>query len=118
MSARARTTSRTRSCRSTGVYTNKFPGGVAYRCSFRVSEAVYLIERMVDVLAQKLGMDKAEIRLMNFIRRDQFPFATPLGLSYDSGDYEPALRKVLAAVDYPALRAEQAARRADPHASG
>ncbi|POR51479.1 carbon monoxide dehydrogenase large subunit apoprotein [Paraburkholderia eburnea] len=99
-----------------GVYTNKFPGGVAYRCSFRVTEAVYLIERMVDVLAQKLGIDKAEIRLRNFIRKDQFPFSTPLGLDYDSGDYEPALRKVLAAVDYPALRAEQAARRADPNA--
>ncbi|MFM0500029.1 aerobic carbon-monoxide dehydrogenase large subunit [Paraburkholderia caffeinilytica] len=99
-----------------GVYTNKFPGGVAYRCSFRVTEAVYLIERMVDVLAQKLGIDKAEIRLRNFIRKEQFPFSTPLGLDYDSGDYEPALRKVLAAVDYPALRAEQAARRADPNA--
>ncbi|KND54758.1 Carbon monoxide dehydrogenase form I, large chain [Candidatus Paraburkholderia kirkii] len=99
-----------------GVYTNKFPGGVAYRCSFRVTEAVYLIERMVDVLAQKLGIDKAEIRLCNFIRKEQFPYTTPLGLEYDSGDYEPALRKVLAAVDYPALRAEQAQRRADPAA--
>jgi carbon-monoxide dehydrogenase large subunit len=99
-----------------GVYTNKFPGGVAYRCSFRVTEAVYLIERMIDVLAQKLGIDKAEIRLRNFIRKEQFPYSTPLGLEYDSGDYEPAFRKVLAAVDYPALRAEQAARRADPNA--
>ena len=45
-----------------GVYTNKAPGGVAYRCSFRDTEAVYLIERMIDVLAQKLGIDKAEIR--------------------------------------------------------
>ncbi|MCA8090448.1 carbon-monoxide dehydrogenase large subunit [Burkholderia anthina] len=99
-----------------GVYTNKFPGGVAYRCSFRVTEAVYLIERMVDVLAQKLGIDKAEIRLRNFIRKEQFPYATPLGLEYDSGNYAPALEKVLAAVDYPALRAEQAARRADPDA--
>ncbi|MGS0893275.1 aerobic carbon-monoxide dehydrogenase large subunit [Burkholderia stagnalis] len=99
-----------------GVYTNKFPGGVAYRCSFRVTEAVYLIERMVDVLAQKLGIDKAEIRLRNFVRKEQFPYATPLGLEYDSGDYAPALEKVMAAVDYPALRAEQAARRADPDA--
>src|SRR5260370_7399476 len=71
---------------------------------------------MVDVLAQKLGIDMAEIRLRNFIRKDQFPYTTPLGLEYDSGDYEPALKKVLAAVDYPALRAEQAARRADPAA--
>ena len=69
-----------------GVYTNKFPGGVAYRCSFRVTEAVYLIERMVDVLAQKLGIDKAEIRLRNFVRKEQFPYQTPLGLEYDSGD--------------------------------
>lgn len=97
-----------------GVYTNKFPGGVAYRCSFRVTEAVYLIERMVDVLAQKLGIDKAEIRLRNFIKKEQFPYTTPLGLEYDSGNYAPALRKALDAVDYPALRAEQATKRADP----
>jgi aerobic carbon-monoxide dehydrogenase large subunit len=99
-----------------GVYTNKFPGGVAYRCSFRVTEAVYLIERMIDVLAQKLGIDKAEIRLRNFVQKEQFPYHTPLGLEYDSGDYEPALRKALAAMDYPKLRAEQAARRQDPNA--
>src|SRR6516225_4771459 len=97
-----------------GVYTNKFPGGVAYRCSFRVTEAVYLIERMVDILAQKLGMDKAEIRAKNLIRKEQFPYTSPFGFEYDSGDYHTALEKVLTAVDYPALRAEQAARRADP----
>jgi aerobic carbon-monoxide dehydrogenase large subunit len=99
-----------------GVYTNKFPGGVAYRCSFRVTEAVYLIERMIDVLAQKLGIDKAEIRLRNFVQKEQFPYHTPLGLEYDSGDYDPALRKALAAMDYPKLRAEQEARRQDPNA--
>lgn len=98
-----------------GVYTNKFPGGVAYRCSFRVTEAVYLVERMIDVLAQKLGIDKAEIRLRNFIAKEQFPYHTPLGLEYDSGDYAPALRRVMKAVDYDALRAEQAAKRADPN---
>ncbi|GAA4334470.1 aerobic carbon-monoxide dehydrogenase large subunit [Pigmentiphaga soli] len=101
-------------CRVDGVYTNKAPGGVAYRCSFRVTEAVYLIERMVDVLAQKLGIDKAEIRARNFIRREQFPYQSALGFEYDSGDYAAALKKVLDAVDYPALRAEQAAKRADP----
>ncbi|MFY7916305.1 MAG: aerobic carbon-monoxide dehydrogenase large subunit, partial [Rubrivivax sp.] len=97
-----------------GVYTNKAPGGVAYRCSFRVTEAVYLIERMVDVLAQKLGMDKAEIRAKNFIRKEQFPYTSAFGFEYDSGDYQTALDKVLTAVDYKALRAEQAAKRADP----
>ncbi|WP_397474094.1 aerobic carbon-monoxide dehydrogenase large subunit [Pusillimonas sp.] len=99
-----------------GVYTNKFPGGVAYRCSFRVTEAVYIVERMVDILAQKLGMDKAEIRLKNFIPADRFPYQNPLGLEFDSGDYTTALRKVMDAVDYPALRAEQEQRRADPSA--
>ena len=100
-----------------GVYTNKAPGGVAYRCSFRVTEAVYLVERMVDVLAQKLGMDKAEIRAKNFIRKEQFPYTSAFGFEYDSGDYQTALDKVLTAVDYKALRAEQAARRADPNAT-
>lgn len=99
-----------------GVYTNKFPGGVAYRCSFRVTEAVYIVERMVDILAQKLGMDKAEIRLKNFIPKESFPYQNPLGLEFDSGDYDTALRKVLDAVDYKALRDEQAQRRADPNA--
>jgi aerobic carbon-monoxide dehydrogenase large subunit len=99
-----------------GVYTNKFPGGVSYRCSFRVTEAVYLIERMIDVLALKLGIDKAEIRLRNFVRKEQFPYFTPLGLEYDSGDYEPALRKALNAVNYKGLLAEQSQRRADADA--
>ena len=63
-------------CSVKGVYTNKAPGGVAYRCSFRVTEAVYIIERMVDILAQKLGMDKAEIRAKNFIRKEQFPYTS------------------------------------------
>lgn len=95
-----------------GVYTNKAPGGVAYRCSFRVTEAVYLIERMIDVLAQKLGLDKAEIRFRNFIRKEQFPYRSALGWEYDSGDYETALRKVLDTVGYEELRREQAEKRA------
>ncbi len=95
-----------------GVYTNKAPGGVAYRCSFRVTEAVYLIERMMDVLAQKLDMDKAEIRFRNFIKPGQFPYQTCLGWEIDSGSYAEGLKKVLAAVDYPALRREQAEKRA------
>ena len=95
-----------------GVYTNKAPGGVAYRCSFRVTEAVYLIERMMDVLAQKLGIDKAEIRRRNFVKREQFPYKTALGWELDSGDYHTALDKVLQAVDYDGLRREQAEKRA------
>jgi len=104
-------------CRVDGVYTNKAPGGVAYRCSFRVTEAVYLIERMVDVLAQKLSLDKADIRRKNFIRKEQFPYRSAFGWEYDSGNHHDALEKVLKAVDYKALRAEQAAKRADPSSS-
>ncbi|MDH4167286.1 MAG: aerobic carbon-monoxide dehydrogenase large subunit [Gammaproteobacteria bacterium] len=104
-------------CRVDGVYTNKAPGGVAYRCSFRVTEAVYLIERMVDVLAQKLNLDKADIRRKNFIRKEQFPYRSAFGWEYDSGNHHDALEKVLTAVDYKALRAEQAAKRADPNSS-
>ena len=91
-----------------GVYTNKAPGGVAYRCSFRVTEAAYLIERLIDSLAQKLGIDKAEIRSRNFIQPNQFPYQSCLGWEYDSGDYPTALEKALKAVDYKGLRAEQA----------
>ena len=91
----------------TAAYTNSAPGGVAYRCSFRVTEAVYLIERMVKVLADELDMDPAEIRRKNFIQPDQFPYETPTGWNYDSGDYEAALDKALEMADYEHYREEQ-----------
>ena len=91
-----------------GVYTNKAPGGVAYRCSFRVTEAAYFIERMIEVLAIELNMDAAELRRINFITKDQFPYNSALGWEYDSGDYHTAWDKALASVDYDALRKEQA----------
>ena len=90
-----------------GVYTNKAPGGVAYRCSFRVTEAAYCIERAMDIMAQKLGMDPAELRMKNLIRREQFPYTSALGWEYDSGDYQTALRKAMDTVGYQKLRAEQ-----------
>lgn len=93
-----------------GVYTNKAPGGVAYRCSFRVTEAAYFIERMIEVLAIELNMDAAELRAKNFIRKDQFPYTSAMGWEYDSGDYHTAWDKALKAVGYEALRAEQAER--------
>lgn len=94
-----------------GVYTNKAPGGVAYRCSFRVTEAAYAIERIVDVLAQKLNMDPAELRLKNFIQPQQFPYKSALGWEYDSGEYPTAMKKAMETVGYQALRAEQAQKR-------
>lgn len=93
-----------------GVYTNKAPGGVSYRCSFRVTEAVYFIERMIEVLAIEMNMDAAELRRINFINKDQFPYNSALGWEYDSGDYHTAWAKALEAVDYAALRQEQAER--------
>lgn len=101
-------------CRVDAVFTNKAPGGVAYRCSLRVTEAIYLIERMMDVLALKVGVDKAEIRRRNFVQAEQFPYTTGFGWTLDSGNYHAALDKVLKAVDYEGLRKEQAAKRADP----
>lgn len=95
----------------TAVYTNKAPGGVAYACSFRITEAVYLVERMVDVLAYELDMDPAELRLKNFIQPDQFPYETKTGWVYDSGNYEPAMRKAMAMAGYDELRKEQAEKR-------
>ena len=95
-----------------GVYTNKPPGGIAYRCSFRVTEAVHMIERMTDIMAHELGEDSADFRLKNFIRPDQFPYQSPTGWVYDSGNYEGALRKAMEMIDYPALRKEQEERRA------
>ena len=94
-----------------GVYTNKPPGGVAYRCSFRVTEAVHMIERMVDILAHQLGQDPADFRLKNFIRADQFPYKSPTGWEYDSGNYKAALDKAMAMIDYRALRKEQLEKR-------
>jgi carbon-monoxide dehydrogenase large subunit len=93
------------------AYTNKPPGGVAYRCSFRVTEAVHAIERMVDVLAQEIKMDPAELRMKNFIQPDKFPYHSVLGWEYDSGNYPAALKKAMDMIDYAGLRKEQAEKR-------
>jgi aerobic carbon-monoxide dehydrogenase large subunit len=99
-------------CHVRGVYTNKAPGGVAYACSFRIAEAVYLVERLVDMLAVELGTDPAELRLENLIGPDLFPYECKTGWVYDSGDYPAALRKALEEVGYAELRREQADKRA------
>jgi carbon-monoxide dehydrogenase large subunit len=94
-------------CEVDGVYTNKAPGGIAYRCSFRVTEAAYLIERAMDVLAQELKMDPVELRLKNFVPPDKFPYQSPLGWSYDSGNYHGAMNLALEKIGYRDLRKEQ-----------
>jgi carbon-monoxide dehydrogenase large subunit len=92
-------------------FTNKAPGGIAYRCSFRVTEASYAIERAMDILADDLGIDPVELRRKNFIRKEQFPYASRLGFTYDSGDYHQTLDKALEAIGYQALLKEQAEKR-------
>jgi len=96
----------------TGVYTNKAPGGVAYACSFRVTEAVYLVERLVDCLAQELRMDPVDLRMQNLIKPEQFPYTTKTGWVYDSGEYAAAMTEALRMAGYDDLRKEQKERRA------
>jgi carbon-monoxide dehydrogenase large subunit len=98
-------------CEVTGVYSNKAPGGVAYACSFRVTEAAYLVERMVDVLAYELSADPAELRMKNLLRPEQFPYTCATGWEYDSGDYPGALELAMQIAGYPELRREQAEKR-------
>jgi carbon-monoxide dehydrogenase large subunit len=96
-----------------GAFTNKAPGGVAYRCSFRITEASFLIERLVQTAAYELGIDPADFRFKNFIQPDQFPYHSPTGFVYDSGDYPTALRTALDEIGYEKLRAEQLQARAE-----
>jgi aerobic carbon-monoxide dehydrogenase large subunit len=93
----------------TGVFTNRTPTD-AYRGAGR-PEATYAIERTMDALARKVGLDPAEIRRRNFITPDQFPYDSGAGLTLDSGNYGDALEKALHLVDYEGLRKEQADRR-------
>jgi aerobic carbon-monoxide dehydrogenase large subunit len=92
---------------ATGVYTNRAPGGIAYRCSFRVTEAIYLMERTMDVLADELGMDPVELRRKNFVKKEQMPYISVMGWEYDGGDYEGALQEALRIAGYEELLAEQ-----------
>jgi aerobic carbon-monoxide dehydrogenase large subunit len=90
-----------------GYYTNKAPGGVAYRCSFRVTEASYMIERLVQNAAYEVGMDPAAFRAKNFIEKDQFPYRSATGFVYDSGDYQGAMDLAKKMIGYDDLRTEQ-----------
>jgi len=93
------------------AYTNKPPGGIAYRCSFRVTEAVHAIERMVDIFAHELKMDPADLRRKNFIKPAQFPYKSQFGFEYDSGNYAGALDLAMKRIGYADLRKEQAEKR-------
>ncbi len=93
------------------VFTNTVPVD-AYRGAGR-PEATYLLERIVDLAADELGMDPAELRRRNFIPADAFPYQTPVALQYDSGDYQTTLQMATQAADYAGFEArrQEAARR-------
>jgi aerobic carbon-monoxide dehydrogenase large subunit len=91
-----------------GHYTNKSPGGVAYRCSFRVTEAMFFQERMVEAAAADLGIDPAQFRRVNLLRDDQFPHRTAFGFLVDSGQYGKCLQVGLDAIGYEEFRRDQA----------
>ena len=92
---------------SEGWYTNKAPGGVAYRCSFRVTEAMFFQERMMHAAANDLGMDQGEFRRINLVKDDQFPYRTAFGFLTDSGQYGKCLDIALDAIGYANFKEEQ-----------
>ena len=94
-----------------GVFTNTVPVD-ALRGAGR-PEATFLLERLMDLAANELDMDPAELRRMNLIQPDQFPYETPVVLQYDSGNYEAALDKALGMIGYEELRQQQQQARAE-----
>jgi len=94
-----------------GVFTNKTPTD-AYRGAGR-PEAAFIIERSMDLVAQALAKDPVEVRRVNFVAADAFPFTSATEMQYDSGNYQQSLDTLLEMVDYQALRATQEERRAN-----
>jgi carbon-monoxide dehydrogenase large subunit len=95
----------------TGVYTNTMATD-AYRGAGR-PEATYLVERLIDCVADELGLDPVNVRLKNFPKPSEFPFATATGLTYDSGNYQGALKKAQQLAKWPQLlKQRDAARKA------
>lgn len=92
-----------------GVATNKVPTG-PYRGAGR-PEAAYLVERMVDLAARDLNVDPVALRRHNVVASDRFPYRTPLGFTYDSGNYDRALDRASALLEYDRWRGVQAAAR-------
>jgi carbon-monoxide dehydrogenase large subunit len=92
------------------VYTNTLPSG-PYRGAGR-PEAAYIIERLMDTAARQLGIDPVELRRQNYLQPGDFPWTTPTGSEFDSGDYPRLLAKALEVADYPAWIAERDRRRA------
>ncbi|MEZ5551943.1 MAG: xanthine dehydrogenase family protein molybdopterin-binding subunit [Pseudomonadales bacterium] len=99
-----------------GVYTNTAPVD-AYRGAGR-PEATYVVERIVETAARELGRDPTELRRLNMIKPDQFPYQTPVALEYDTGNYEASLDKALDLIDYAGLPARRKASEAQGRRRG
>ncbi len=97
--------------KASNVFTNTI-AVAAYRGAGR-PEAIYYVERAIELIAAQLGIDSVQVRRVNYIQPQQFPYKTPTGSTYDSGDYGANLSKALEVSNYSALREEQAKRRAD-----
>ncbi|HEY7062226.1 MAG TPA: xanthine dehydrogenase family protein molybdopterin-binding subunit [Chloroflexota bacterium] len=98
-------------CRIQGVMTNKTPSA-AYR-GYGQPQAVFVMERLMDLIARALGRDPADLRRQNLLRPDELPRPSAANIPYDSGDYPEALERALAMVDYAGHRREQARLRQD-----
>jgi carbon-monoxide dehydrogenase large subunit len=97
-------------CEVKAVFTNTVPVD-AYRGAGR-PEATFLLERLVDAIAQDTGIDRVELRRHNFIPADAFPYQTPVALQYDSGDYQTTLAVALKNADWDGFEARRAAAKA------
>ncbi|HEY7065369.1 MAG TPA: xanthine dehydrogenase family protein molybdopterin-binding subunit [Chloroflexota bacterium] len=91
-----------------GAATNKAPHGSLR--GIGKADAAFVVERLVDMIARQVGRDPAEVRLLNFVPAEAFPYRTATGAILDSGQYHAALRRALELADYDELRREQAAR--------
>lgn len=96
--------------KASSVFTNTI-AVAAYRGAGR-PEAIYYIERAIELIAAELGLDSVEVRRRNYLKPEQFPYKTPTGSTYDTGDYEGNLATALELANYEALRGEQARLRA------
>ena len=92
-------------CETKAVFTHTAPVD-AYRGAGR-PEATFVLERVVDLAADEIGMDPAELRRRNFIPKDAYPYQTPVALQYDSGDYNATLELALKAADYQGFEARR-----------
>jgi len=98
-------------CEAYGLLTNKCPQG-PYRGVGTV-QGIFIIERVMDMIAERLGLDPVEVRRRNLIQPHEFPYATAAGRLYDSGDYVETLERVVRLADYGRLRQHQAEARAN-----